>query len=327
MDKRLGEALGQITLLKEQLCLEREKTDEMLFQCGSLQGQIDELKPEAVMLREENSKSLKTIEDYRLKNERKTVQLEQQEEQLFHCEEKLETQDKKLEKQAKRMEEYRIALVELECKRDTLQGKLAESTSSCSQDSGQISDLLAENKEISKEFTKTKAELLDIKNESLKYRQEMEQTYGGVEKFVKPYLALADKVLSCASTKEKLQKFLPLDRMENQMKFIRQVGRDQGFATELYNGLRLHKSTTKEPLTDSERDLVDAVNVFYRLNDGYDYDVMVIPSRGDKFNKMMHQDLEKASSSAFLGFLEIYVPSLMSDEKTVTFKAIVKGKT
>lgn len=327
MDKRLGETLGQVALLKDQLRMERKKCDDKVFECGKLQQKIDELKPESFQGQSNHEHTMKILDEYRLKDQRKMLLLEQNEEKLSEYQQKVDSQEKKLNSQAKQMEEYRIALVEETCKREFLQSKVDESANSSSQDSGQIAELLAEKKNLSMQLTEVKAELFDVQNESLKFHQETEKNYGSVESFVKPYLALAEKVLACESTKDKVQKFLPLNRMENQMRLIRQVGRDQAFATELYNGMRLYKSTTKEPLTQADRDLVQAVNVFYRLNDGFDYDVMVIPSVGDKFSKMTHQDLEKASSSAFLGFSEIYVPALMTDEKTVSFKAIVKGKT
>lgn len=318
---------GELKLLKEQLAQERDKTDSKILQIGKLEQALLSCEDDLKLVNLKYGEALTELTKLREEIIGKNFKIVEKEQRYSEIQDDLEKVNTRLEKLKFVSEQDKVLIAELNVEAKGFHDKEEEFTKS--------------NQELKSSFEKTSEELQNLKRElkeksdllkkekeeSSAFKTEMHDTYGGVDKLVKPYLDIGEKILACESTKDKMSKFLPLEKVENQMLFIRQVGRDKSFASEIYNAMRLVKSLTKEPLNDVERDLVVSINQFYRKNDHFDYDVMVIPDNGDKFNKAMHQDLEKASSYAFLSYSEVYVPALMNDEKSVAFKAIVKGKS
>ncbi|MFI3254184.1 MAG: hypothetical protein R3Y63_07565 [Eubacteriales bacterium] len=171
------------------------------------------------------------------------------------------------------------------------------------------------------------AKLETVKKDSAAYASKMEDTYGGVGGLVSPYLEVATRILACDSTKEILEKYLPIDKVDNQILFIRHMGKGDVLAQEIYNTMRRHKGNSKEPMNKAEVEMIKTLNHFYQTNDHIEFDVLSIPESDQNFDKKLVQDLEKPSNSTFLKYSDVYVPAVMKDEKSVSFKAFVKGKS
>ncbi len=155
------------------------------------------------------------------------------------------------------------------------------------------------------------------------------QKFSGFDKLVVPYVALAQKVQAAASTKVLLSQCSPVDgaHPDNIVKFISFVGGERGFAVEVYNAMRKYQSEHKKGMEKADVEIVGALNQFYRDRDNIEFDVMVTPAEDERFNHKNVQDLEKPANTRFRQYTTVYVPAIMKDESTVSFQAVVKGKS
>lgn len=159
--------------------------------------------------------------------------------------------------------------------------------------------------------------------------KETAQKFSGFDKLVIPFVELAEKVQAASSTCELLRDCSPVngEHPDNILKFISYVGNERGFAVEIYNAMRKYQSDTKIGMEKSDRDVVRALNEFYKERDDIEFDVMVTPMEGERFNHKNVQDLEKPANTRFRDYSTVYVPAIMKDETTVSFQAVVKGKS
>lgn len=158
-------------------------------------------------------------------------------------------------------------------------------------------------------------------------KNEMKHSLGSLQPTIEPFLALGSAVDSCESTKELVKNYFPLEKTENAVLFVGLVGRDRGFANEIYNTMKKFKCTKKTPISPSEESLLATVNSFYRNRDNIDFDVLLVPEPLGRFNKQQVQDLEKPGNTSFRQYSEVYVPIVMKDGNSVGFRGIVKGKS
>lgn len=159
------------------------------------------------------------------------------------------------------------------------------------------------------------------------FKQETNAEFGDVGDVVAPYMNIAEKVLACASTKDIMSSYLPLDKTGNKIKFIGLMGAEKSFAQEIYNAMKKYKATEKSTITPEEQDLFSTLNAFYQERDGIEFDILVVPEDSGKFNKIQHQDMDKPGTTAFRQYTEVYVPIIMKDEKNVGFRGVVKAKS
>lgn len=281
---------------EQQLAVEEKKSHELSIELRGKERELGNVKEEA-----------KATNDTQVE---KIAKLDQKIQQLN---EDITSLDKKIKNTNEELENTQRALSSTERKlssaNDTIEAKEKENTS------------------LSRSLERKETDLEKVTKESENFASKMNKTYGGVEDLVSPYVDVANEILSCDSTKEILEKYLPIEEVDNQILFIRHVGRGEGLAQEIYNTMRRYKAINKEPLNSAEEKMIRALNKFYQENDHLEFDILHIPKSDQNFEKKFVQDLEKPANVSFLKYTDVYVPAVMKDEKNVTFKAYVKGKS
>ncbi len=179
-----------------------------------------------------------------------------------------------------------------------------------------------------KSLDSTKLSLREAQGSLEETVQATSKKFGGFDDLAKPYVDLGQAVLTSFAARELLHDYGDLNKNDakNIIKFISFVGSERNFAIELYNCMRKYQAVQKEGLTRADKAMIQAVNLFYQVRDGIEFEVMVLPEENQKFNAGKVQDLEKPGNTRYREYTEVYVPAIMKDESTVAFQAVVKGK-
>lgn len=150
--------------------------------------------------------------------------------------------------------------------------------------------------------------------------------FAGFDDLAKPYVELGLAIKNCDSIKNLLSHVESLSNTADIIKFISIVGNEFKFAIDIYTEMKKSKSISKMPIDDSEKNVIELINNFYKSSKNIEYDILVIPNFPDnKFNKVYLKDFDKPAATDFKFFECVYVPVVMKDEKNAAFHAVVKG--
>lgn len=184
---------------------------------------------------------------------------------------------------------------------------------------------------LSSELGKKKEQIADLTlqyNTSEKECAEQKRITEPYASFTPDYKNLLALTLQCDSLHELLDGITNPENTEDMLNFLLIFGSEQSFALKVYTVMREYKKLHKEPLSDAECTLVNAINSFYRQNRQLEFDVFEIAESVDgviKFDKNKMQDMERPADTVMRGVEVIYVPTLRRDAAAIAFKAIVKG--
>lgn len=112
-------------------------------------------------------------------------------------------------------------------------------------------------------------------------------------------------------------------KIESMICFVRMIGNGVTFADILY----VYLEQKRVCLGESERNIIDAVNFYYKKTYALSYEVLLFPNQGidSKFDKSIMKDIN-VRNGVFKEYTDVYTPAVMRDSKKIEKRALVKGK-
>ncbi|MGN1137345.1 MAG: hypothetical protein ACI4SF_14140 [Oscillospiraceae bacterium] len=147
------------------------------------------------------------------------------------------------------------------------------------------------------------------------------------------FLKIFKLMQSCPSLKELVEDefVLPAEgdlNIQQQIQFVNCFSDKTYFAECIYKALEKNQRGNGVPLTDSERELIKAVNEYYKAVFDMDWDILdcLCIEKGTKFNKELMKNA-KDPMNTFLSEVDyLCVPSLRNLESRIVEKAYIVGR-